>query len=188
MMDKKEREALMDELLIFANDEIENAGCTIMTFAFDFTEGGEEFLKFVPDRDISVETLSAALNSCISRGYFKQRIMGAQSYRTLMLTEEGQGRAISADMAKHSPAPRQSSGNIQIGTLNAHGPAQIGNHNTQNIENVFISIVEQIEKSDAPEAEKQEIKSRLKAFLEHPLTGTLIGLAPEAIKALCGGG
>lgn len=187
-MDKKERETLMDELLIFANDDIEELGRTIHTAHFNFEETGEDTLKFIKDNPVPFENLASALNACINRGYFKKRAMTAQKYMPLALTEEGQGRAISAELAKHSPAQQQNSGNIQIGTLNAHGPAQIGNHNTQNIENVFTSIIEQIEKSDAPEIEKQEVKNRLKAFLEHPLTGTLIGLAPQAIKALCGGG
>lgn len=187
-MDKKDREALMDALLIFANDEVENLGLTIKSVHFNFEETGEDAVKFMEPTGVSFENLASALNACISRGYLKSRVMTGQKYVCLMLTDEGQGRAISAELAKHSPAPQQNSGNIQIGTLNAHGPAQIGNHNTQNIENVFTSIIEQIDKSDAPEAEKREIKGRLKSFLEHPLTGTLIGMAPEAIKSLCGGG
>ncbi len=187
-MDKKEREVLMDELLIFTNDEVENLGRTINTVHFNFEETDENAVKFIKTTGVSFENLASALNACISRGYLKSRVMTGQKYVCLMLTDEGQGRAISAEMAKHSPAPQQNSGNIQIGTLNAHGATQIGNHNTQQIENVFTSIIEQIEKSDAPEDGKQEVKSRLKAFLEHPLTGTIIGLAPEAIKALCGGG
>ena len=187
-MDKKEREALMDELLIFTNDEVENLGLTINTVSLNFEAEGEDALKFIENSGVSFENLAAALNACINRGYLKPMVMTAQKYCALMLTDEGQGRAISAEQAKHSPASQQNSGNIHIGTLNANGATQIGNYNTQQIENVFTSIIEQIEKSNAPEAEKQEIKSRLKAFLEHPLAGTIVGLVPEAIKALCGGG
>lgn len=187
-MDKKEREALMDALLIFANDEVESLGLTIKTVHFNFEETGEDAVKFMEPTGVSFENLASALNACISRDYLKSRVMTGQKYACLMLTDEGQGRAISAEQAKHSPAPQQNSGNIHIGTLNAHGATQVGNYNTQNIENVLTSIVQQIEKSDAPDAEKQEVKGRLKAFLEHPLAGTIIGLAPEAIKALCGGG
>jgi hypothetical protein len=187
MMDKKQREALIDEVLVFSNDEVERIGDPLQTISFNFQEDGEDAINFLKAHNSSYADLSVALNACITRGYFSKRAMTAQKYMPLALTEEGQGRAISVDMAQHTPAHENPS-NIQIGTLNAHGPAQIGNYNTQNIENVFTSIVEQIEKSNALEADKKEIKGRLKSFLEHPLTGALIGLTPEAIKALCGGG
>ncbi len=182
MMDKQQREALIDELLVFMNDEIENHGCVINGVYFRFQEDGEDAIAFTKQTGQSYEKLAAATNVCISRQYAKGQI------ESLRLTEEGQGRAISADAAKHAPPSQPNSGDIHIGTLNANGTTQVGNHNTQQIENVFTSIVEQIDETDAPDVDKQEAKTRLSSFLEHPLAGTIVGMTPMAIKALCGGG
>jgi hypothetical protein len=188
-MDKKQREVLIDEILIFSNDEIEQIGDPIQTVSFNFQEDGEDAINFLKTHNLSYADLSTALNACITRGYFKKRAMTAQRYMPIALTEEGQGRAISTDLAKHSPTAKEdATGSVTIGTLNTHGATQIGSHNTQQIENVFNSIVEQIDQADAPEAEKMEAKSRLSSFLEHPLAGTILGMTPMAIKALCGGG
>lgn len=58
---------------------------------------------------------------------------------------------------------------------------QVGDHNTQNVVNMFQALAEKIENSNASPAEKGEAKSRLRAFLENPLVNTLIGVAASAI-------
>lgn len=52
---------------------------------------------------------------------------------------------------------------------------QIGDYNTQNIINSFEALVKQIDASSASDTEKQEAKSRLKAFLSHPLVVSVLG-------------
>ena len=52
---------------------------------------------------------------------------------------------------------------------------QVGNDNTINMQNFFSEIIEQIEKSSGSPEEKKEAKSRLRAFLEHPLTAAVFG-------------
>jgi hypothetical protein len=49
-------------------------------------------------------------------------------------------------------------------------------------------MIEKIDQVDASDAEKQEAKSRLRAFVEHPLTNTALGLSPAIIKSLFGAG
>ena len=73
-------------------------------------------------------------------------------------------------------------------TINIKGARaiQIGDHNSQEIDadRVVITmeaIAQQIEASDASEAEKEEAKSRLRRFLEHPLVKPLYA---EAIDRL----
>ena len=66
-----------------------------------------------------------------------------------------------------------------------HGDAhniQAGNNNTQNntISNIQ-SIIRDIEASNGTSSEKQEAKSRLAAFLEHPLVTNVAGGAVGAI-------
>lgn len=75
---------------------------------------------------------------------------------------------------------------MQIATLNIHGPAQVGNSNTQNIHTVFNQLVQQIEASSATDEEKQEAKSRLAKFLEHPLVGSIVGGLAGSLPGLMG--
>ncbi|PLX67087.1 MAG: hypothetical protein C0603_10520 [Denitrovibrio sp.] len=184
-MSKQRKETLIDELLVFMNDEIESTGHTIGTVRFDFSEQGEDTIKFAGDAGLEYDELMLILNTCKSRKYIIQKIIGAGQYGQLELSEEGQGRAISVEAAKIAP-PRKESSEFHIGELNASGSIQIGNNNTQNIENFFTTIVERIDQSDATDEEKKEAKNRLKSFLEHPLTNTALGLTPSVIKGLFG--
>jgi hypothetical protein len=101
------------------------------------------------------------------------------------LTTEGQGRAISCETAKnYTEKPQQS--NITIGPI--HGPTQIGDNNTQNIEGVFEYILTKIEKSEAPENEKEKAKGLLRKALEHPITNSIVGASVSALIAKLSGG
>ncbi len=174
-MDKASQEKLIDRLLVNLKDEIERQGATIKTRAFSFSEDKRNFLD---DCFVSFEELKQVLNICLSRRYLKHMCSGGR-YQNLILTEEGQGRAISVDMADIRP-PSPSGGDIHIGTVNASGATQIGNNNTQSIENLFVSLVDQIENSSGTEEEKKEAKNRLRSFLEHPLVVKLLGAAATA--------
>jgi hypothetical protein len=62
---------------------------------------------------------------------------------------------------------------------------QIGDSNVQNISYVIENFITRIEQASASEEEKKEAKSKLKAFLEHPLvTSVLGGLALKLIERL----
>lgn len=58
---------------------------------------------------------------------------------------------------------------------------QVGDHNTQNIVNAFDTLVKTIESAEASQAEKEEAKSRLKQFLEHPLVVSVLGASAGSI-------
>lgn len=179
-MDISTKEDLMDKLLVFMNAEIEKHGAMLNGVYFRLTEDGEDAIQFMEQHQVPYEQLNIVLNTCISRQYVRGH------HNSLRLSDDGQGRAISIERAKHNP-PSTTSGDIHISELHAHGPSQIGNHNTQNIENIFTTIISQIDEADATEDVKQEAKGLLSKFLEHPLTGTAIGLAPTAIQSILGG-
>ncbi|EOP3659670.1 hypothetical protein OP161_RS05645, partial [Escherichia coli] len=105
-------------------------------------------------------------------------------FEHVSLTEEGQSRAISIKHGKNRSYELGAS--MQIATLNVHGPAQVGNGNTQNIHNVFNQLLQQIEKSSASDEEKQEAKKRLAKFLEHPLVGSIVGGLAGSLPGLMG--
>ena len=52
---------------------------------------------------------------------------------------------------------------------------QIGDNNTQSIVNSFEALVKMIDSSGASSSEKEEAKSRLNKFFEHPLVGSIVG-------------
>ncbi|GEM_PF-837736 len=187
-MNKQQKEALMDKLLVFMNEEVEESGHIINSVRFNFTDQGEDSAKFMNKVGLPYEQLVSVLNTCFSREYITQRVMGGGRYGMIELTEEGQGRAISVEAAKYAPPKQENPTGFTIGELHAYGPAQFGNNNTQNIENIFTEIIEKIDQTDASDDEKQEAKSRLKVFLEHPLTNTALGLSPSVIRAIFGAG
>lgn len=182
-MDKQKKEALMDGLLVFMNEEIERAGSPIHGFRFDFGEQGKDTINFVKDSGSVYEELVLVLNACISQNYVATYVMDGKG--EIGLTEKGQKRAISVEDAKSAP-PKQESTGINITALYANAPFQIGNGNTQNIEILFSTIIEKINQADASDEEKKDAKSRLKAFLEHPLTNTALGLTPSFIQSILG--
>ncbi len=61
------------------------------------------------------------------------------------------------------------------------GNVQIGNHNRMEFHNSIHTVIEMIENSESSEDEKQQAKSLLKGFLEHPL---VISIAGAAISSL----
>ena len=61
---------------------------------------------------------------------------------------------------------------------------QVGNNNTQNIVDSFKEVIEQINKGPGTPEAKAEVKSRLRAFLEHPLTAAIIGGAVGGLTGL----
>lgn len=176
----------MDELLVFMNEEIEDSGKTINIVRFDLNDQGEDAINFTSKAGLSYEKLLPVLNTCYSRKYITQKVIGAGKFGMVQLTEEGQGRAISVEAAKHAPPKHHGFTGFTIGEVHTHAPAQFGNNNTQNIENIFTTIIEKIDQANATETDKQEAKSRLMAFLEHPLTNTALGLSPAVIQALFG--
>jgi len=60
----------------------------------------------------------------------------------------------------------------------------IGDYNTQNVRTVLEAMVSQIDQADAPDKDKTEAKSRLKAFLTHPLVTGILGGAAGGLASL----
>lgn len=181
-MDRQEKEQWIDKLLIFCNDIVEESDRGMQVTPFDFSKSGSHYKLFNQQYQIEHNNLTPALKSCLSRGYLKY-YYASHPYVGILLTEEGQGRALSVSLA--SDIPEESTSNIHIGNIYATA-AQIGDHNTQNIETVFKVLIEKIDNVDAPEEEKKEAKSRLKAFLEHPLVGTAMGMGVNALLGSLG--
>lgn len=58
---------------------------------------------------------------------------------------------------------------------------QVGNHNTQDIQAAFISLERAIDAQNATPEAKADAKSKLKAFLQHPLVVAVLGGAAGGI-------
>lgn len=184
-MDIQQKDKLIDELMVYLNTILEENGRTINLMFFDLSEESDVMKYFLKTQNMIFGDIIPVLNTCLSWKLIEYKVSGGK-YRGLQLSERGQARAISVQRAKR--IPEEPKAGISIGTLNANGNTQIGNHNTQNIEVVFREIVEKIDSADAPEEQKQEAKNRLQKFLEHPLVGTALGIGVQALLASLGFG
>lgn len=182
--DRKITEDAINTLLIYMNDDVEMMGQPIDCIEFDFSQKGEDAEKLLKKYCWSYDKLTDTMKICLSRKYVEYHYISGGDFSGLGLTEEGQGRAISCINAK--PAENTSGSTISIGSLVNNGSAQFGDNNTQNIENTFTYLIEQIDKSSASPEQKNEAKNLIKRILEHPVTSAIIGAASTIIAAKLG--
>ncbi|GLH25588.1 hypothetical protein ENT52713_29840 [Enterobacter sp. 200527-13] len=180
-MDAEKIQSDIDALLTYMNDDMENLGGTVKTTYFGFDVDQNDRIAIDQQLHWSEEYLFKIINICHSRSLVCKR---SGNFEYVSLTEEGQSRAISVKHGKNRSYELGAS--MQIATLNVHGPAQVGSGNTQNIHNVFNQLLQQIEASSASDEEKQEAKSRLAKFLEHPLVGSIVGGLAGSLPGLLG--
>ena len=164
---RKLKEQNIDKLLVLLNDEIEDSGNPIGCVDFDLDENDQELLSIFGDS----ETLRKTVKTCVSRGYLKYRFLGSQDLSGIAITEEGQCRAISVINQK---VPEPSAASINIDQIINNGPSQIGNNNVLNITNILSQLMEQADKTNASEDEKNDFKTKVNAVLSHPLINTII--------------
>lgn len=169
-MDAEKIQTDIDQLLTYMNDDMENLGETINTVHFSFELGQPDRVAVDEKLNWPEDYLKKIINICNSRSLLRKQTGGLAH---ILLTEEGQSRAISVKHGKNRSYELGAS--MQIATLNVHGPAQVGNGNVQNIHNVFNQIVKEINDSSATDEDKAEAKGRLAKFLEHPLVGSIVG-------------
>jgi hypothetical protein len=70
-----------------------------------------------------------------------------------------------------------------INNISGSSNVVVGNSNQQNIGNSFTEITHLIHTSNFSDAEKEEAKSRLRLFLEHPVAGAVLGAVASAALA-----
>lgn len=178
-MDAEKTQSDIDLLLSFMNDDMENIGGTTKSTFFSFIAGNGDRTAVDEKLNWSEEYLFKIINICHSRSLLKKTY---GDFSHISLTEEGQSRAISVKHGKNRSY--ELGAGMQISTLNVHGPAQVGNGNVQNIHNVFNQLLQKIDDSAATDEEKQEAKSRLSKFLEHPLVGSIVGGLAGSLSGL----
>ncbi|PJH85541.1 MULTISPECIES: hypothetical protein [Pseudomonas] len=169
-MDAEKIQSDIDLLLTYMNDDMESMGGTISTLYYSFVAGQPDRAAVDEKQNWAEDHLYKIINICNSRSLVKK---STGDFAHVLLTEEGQSRAISVKHGKNRSYELGAS--MQIATLNVHGPAQVGSGNVQNIHNVFNQLLQEIGESDATDEAKDEAKSRLKKFLEHPLVGSIVG-------------
>ncbi|CAI1513414.1 Uncharacterised protein [Serratia quinivorans] len=125
---------------------------------------GDEIVRILPSGKEEIKTISEC------------------NFYSVGIGGRGPHFQIKADSGRN--ASRINSSNLNQ-TFNIHGgQIQIGNENKQEIFNNFQTLIKAIDESPATNEEKEEAKSRLKKFLEHPLVTTIAG---SAIGSLLGG-
>jgi hypothetical protein len=178
-MNSEQIQSDIDLLLTFMNDDLENLGDFLDSVYYSFLIGKPDRIAIDEKLNWPEDHLHKILNICNARALVKKSIEG---FGHIRLTEEGQSRAISLKHGKNRSY--ELGANMQISTLNVHGPAQVGNGNIQNIHNVFNQILQKIEDADATQEDKEEAKSLIKKLLEHPLVNSVVGGLSGSIVGL----
>jgi hypothetical protein len=165
----------IDTILMFMNDDLESSGSVVKHAIFGFLPGENDYEAFQNIYSWTPSRLEKILKICLTRALVEESNYNdhREALGAIALTEEGQSRAISVKHGKDRSYELGSG--MQIASLTVHGPAQVGNGNVQNFQNFFNQLTQQIEAADATEAEKQEARSLLAKFLEHPLVCSIVG-------------
>lgn len=166
-----ESEEWVDKIVVDMEKSLEQKGSLLKETWFYFNDSDCTKLG------LNQEQLDVAINKAVSLGCIKKDIWNRD--KTYSLTEEGRARARSCMLRKNDGEMGRS---IVVNGDNAN--IQVGNNNVQNISNVFKFIVEQIDKSNAPNEEKRSAKENLKKFIEHPLVNTILGTAGGTLTSL----
>lgn len=202
-MDLKNKEKLIDELLVFMKNAIENEGLTIKLASFNFRlPHTEKYLGNTPDYDvpegehltsfkkltnIQNEEFDIVFKCCLTHEFIDKMYCGDE-YTDIQLTNKGMARANSVEKATiHEAKTNNSNSYTFTGTINA-GNLQIGDNNTQNIEKIINNLKNEIEKTNATNEEKNNAKNLIDKFFSNPIISAVISGATSAtIKALMGG-
>lgn len=200
----EQKENFANRLLIYMKNELEKKGSTIKTRSFDFhltrvekyfgdvqdetIPEGEDLTNFKSINKITDDEFTIVIRYCMTHEFIEQFCCDYEEFDSIQLTDEGFARAVSVERAKYKPAVADNRTSIHIGSINGDN-VQVGNYNTQNINNTFYHIIDEIKKSDASEEEKKTALTKLKDFLSNPIvSGITSGCAVEIIKSLTGMG
>jgi hypothetical protein len=98
----------------------------------------------------------------------------------------GKLSAYGVDVIENNEKPPIGINLTNISVVHSQG-VQIGNSNVQSVTNAFDQIISQIENLMVSDEEKKEAKSKLRSFLEHPLTISILGsMAGQLLRRLGG--
>lgn len=203
-LSSEQKENFANELLIYMKNELEKKGSTIKTCSFDFhltriekyfgdvqdetIPEGEDLTNFKRINKITDDVFATVIRYCMTHEFIKRFCCGHEEFDSLQLTDEGLARAVSVERAKYKPAVTDNATSLHIGSINGDN-VQVGNYNTQNINNTFYHIIDEIKKSDASEEEKKTALTKLKDFLSNPIiSGVTSNCVTEIIKYLAGMG
>lgn len=200
----EQKENFVNKLLIYMKNELEKKGSTIKTCSFDFhltrvkkyfgdvqdetIPEGEDLTNFKKNNKITDDEFTTVIRYCMTHEFIKRFCCSHEEFVSLQLTDEGFARAVSVERAKYKPAVGDST-NITFNGPVTTTNLQAGNNNTQNINNIFYYLIDEIKKSDASEEEKKNALTKLKEFISNPVvSGITSGCAVEIIKFLSGMG
>lgn len=197
----EQKENFTDELLVYMQNELEKEGMSFKTGIFDFHLAYTESYFNSPDKtfsegvnltefknltSINDEMFQEVMNYCFTHQLVKKMYVGKQKFDNVLLTESGFARATSVVRGKYKKSVTDNTQNIHIGSINGNN-VQIGNNNTQNIENTFQYLIDEIKKSDATEEEKKNALNKLKEFAYNPIVSNILSTGViEMLKRFIG--
>ena len=184
-------ERLIDNLLIYMNDDLEKKGLTpnLVHFSFDVDEEDNLALGslygWMPDEVIKV------VKVCRSRNYVKNTCINCGLVSQLALTTSGQRRAIAAKLEQNKPreapvyrgTPNPTPQHIIYNSVgfNTQDPVIKGDNNTQGQVAVGSNIT-QISK----DSKVNNPPTRKESFFKHPMTTTVVAVIGGIVAAVIG--
>jgi hypothetical protein len=133
------------------------------------------------------EQVPAALQELMDEGVVEERPSARHGDIPLFLTQLGFDLIYADNFFPENSSPKETQ--MAGHTFNFNGPSniQIGDHNSQQIQNYFHELEKMIEGSNASVEEKEKSKSLLMRVSENPLLASLItGVGSLAIKNVLG--
>lgn len=195
----QQKDEYLNQLLLFMKDTLEQYGISAYkNLQFHFQKGlseadklvgytddcaGEDRVEFLSECKITDDEFDVVLNFAITHKFIEALFLG-NPYASIVITDDGMARAMSIERATYKPAVGDATNITFNGPVNATN-IQAGNHNTQNINNAFYHIIDEIKKSDVSDEEKKTALTKLKDLLSNPIVGGIMsGCAVEIIKSL----
>lgn len=164
MLNNEQIERDIDKILIFMNDCIEEEGTTICGLFFNFEK---EDKRVMGANNWDENYFHTLLKKCVSRKFIEYRSM-TDHFDELVLTESGQGRAISACLGKDRHYELDEA-KMEIVNLTVNGAAQIGHNNILNTVNLLKEILNRVKKSNSHENDKNMAYKVLEDFKNNTL-------------------
>ncbi|EKE02604.1 MAG: hypothetical protein ACD_20C00357G0027 [uncultured bacterium] len=192
-LDLSRKEELIDVLLVYMKNDLENSGNTVKSSIFNFAlSRTEEYMgvkeEIVPEGnnltlfkqiiEITDNEFEIVIKSCMTHEYIEKMYCGSD-YNDIQITNKGFARANSVEKAKNYK-PQKTSQITFNGPINASS-LQIGNNNTQNIENTINNLINEIEKANITEKEKNEAKSLVGKFFNNPVISSILSTTANTL-------
>ena len=185
------KETLIDGLLIYMNDTLEDKGMTPNLCDFSFDDDEEDNMALGSQYDLTSDEVKRVVKICRARNYIKSACINCGLYSRLKLTTGGQRRAIAAKQERNRPretrayngAPEPTPQHIvdQHIHVSTKGPVIVGDNNTQRLVTGGDNNTQTSSNSTVTQPPNEN-----DGLFKHPMTTTIVVVIGGIIAAVIG--